>query len=228
MSKLEKGKELFKAAKFEEALALFSSFLKDNKEHGDALFFRGLAYRKTEQFQKSVDDLSLLINRLPDTADLYSERGVSYFHLKEYKTALNDMNKAVELEPENSYRYSSRAYIRGYLDIDGAIKDYEKATQLDPKDDIAYNNLGLMLEKQGKLKQAQQKFKKSNEITGYDPDAKKEVEPEVKKEVVAEQPKIDANPTESSIGRVMLDVFRNKETRKEYFNFLKTIFKKSN
>lgn len=244
MNDLEKGKKLFNEEKFQEALEVLTSFLASNKNHGDALFFRGLAYRKVGRFQDSINDLTLLIKRLPEEADLYSERGVSYFHLKEYKTALLDMDRAVELQPKNPYRYSSRAYIKAYLDVDGAIADYEKATILDPKDDIAYNNLGLLLEKRGKLKAAQEKFKKSNEIIGYDPNKRKSKENSVEVEGVdsetmksvddridkAKQSADNANKSEKnqqeSIGKVMLDVFRDKETRKEYFNFIKSIFKK--
>lgn len=240
MNQLEEGKKLFSEDKFEDALKLFTSFLAENKNHGDALFFRGLAYRKVGKFQDSVNDLTLLIMRLPEEADLYSERGVSYFHLKEYKTALLDMDRAVELQPKNPYRYSSRAYIKAYLDVDGAIADYEQATILDPKDDIAYNNLGLLLEKRGKLKAAQEKFRKSNEIIGYDPNKRQSNENSVEIEGVdsetmksvderIDKAKLSSNTDpekENSIGKVMLDVFRDKETRKEYFNFIRGIFKK--
>lgn len=247
MSKLEEGKKLFEDQKFEEALPLFTAYLSEKDNHGDALFFRGLCYRKLGKFQESVNDLTTLITRLPEEADLYSERGVSYFHLKDYKTALVDMNKAVELQPENPYRYSSRAYIRAYLDIDGAIADYEKATIIDPKDDISYNNLGLLLEKRGKLKAAQQKFKKSDAINGSGSKNRKENSVEIEGVTTEDMQSVDdridkaklkeetentpqainqkENPKES-IGKVMLDVFRDKETRKEYFTFLKGIFKK--
>lgn len=214
MSKLEAGKELFEENKYEEALTLFTTYLSENNNHGDALFFRGLCYRKTGRFQESINDLTALIGRLPEEADLYSERGVSYFHLKDYKTALLDMDKAVELQPENPYRYSSRAYIKAYIDIDGAIADYEKTIELDPKDDIAYNNMGLLSENKGKYKQAKQSFIKSDELSGYNPNKTVENQDEHK------------NLKNKNIGVVMLDVFRNKATRKEYFNFIKDIFKR--
>lgn len=241
MSKLEEGKKLFEDKKFEEALPLFTAYLSKNDNHGDALFYRGLCYRKLGKFQESVNDLTILITRLPEEADLYSERGVSYFHLKDYKTALVDMNKAVELQPENPYRYSSRAYIRAYLDVDGAIADYEKATIIDPKDDIAYNNLGLLLEKRGKLKAAQQKFRRSDELSGANINTKNENSVEVDgvttEDMQSVEDRIDRaketvnqaelkTDSKDSLGKVMLDVFRDKETRKEYFSFLKGIFKK--
>lgn len=220
MSKLEEGKKLFEEKKFEEALTLFTSYLSENNNHGDALFFRGLSYRKVGKFKESINDLTTLIGRLPEEADLYSERGVSYFHLKDYKTALLDMDKAVELQPENPYRYSSRAYIKAYLDVDGAIADYEKTIELDPEDDIAYNNMGLLSENKGKYKQAKQSFKKSDELSGYQPN--KSVKSQDFTNLNEQTSKKDKN-----IGIVMLDVFRDKEIRKEYLNFIKNIFKRN-
>lgn len=220
MSKLEEGKALFEQDKFNEALQLFNEYLNEHENHADALFFRGLCNRKLGHFQESVNDLTSVINKLPEEATLYSERGVSYFHLKDYKSSLVDMNKSVDLEPDNPYRYSSRAYIKAYTDVDGAIKDYEKATQLDPQDEIAYNNLGLLLERRGKMKEAQEKFKRSNKLMGYDPLKRTEKkEPEIK-------PIPMVNKEEDTMGAVMLNVFRDKKTRKEYFNFLKSFFKK--
>jgi len=211
MSKLEQGKEHFNKGNFEVALLLFTEFLTAHINHADALFFRGLCYRKAGKFQESINDLTIVINKLPEEADLYSERGVSYFHLKDYIAAVIDMDKAVELEPENPYRYSSRAYIKAYLDIDGAIADYRKTIQLDPKDEIAYNNMGLLSENRGNFKQAKQSFKKSDELSGYNPDIINLDESE--------------NQKNKSVSSLMLDVFRNRDTRKEYFMFLKKIFK---
>lgn len=231
MSQLNEGKKLFEAEKYSEAITTLTTFLKEKPNHADALFFRAISYRRVGEFQNSVNDFNAVIERLPEEATFYSERGVSYYHLKDYKTAMLDMDKAVELEPKNSYRYSSRAYIRAYFDVDGAIEDYEQATILDPKDEIAYNNLGLLLEKRGKMKAAQEKFKKSNDIIGYDP-KKRELDSsddEIKVEETKEVPEsIEKTETAeaSNLGKVMLDVFRNKQTRKEYLSYLKGIFKK--
>ena len=218
MNKLEEGKTLLTNNEFEKALLLFDDFLTENNNHADALFFRGLCHRKLGRFDLSVIDFTAVIKKLPDEATIYSERGVSYYHQKEYRLALDDLNKAVALEPHKPYRYSSRAYIRAYLDIDGAIADYEKAIELDPQDEIAHNNLGLLLENKGNMRAAKKNFKRSNEIIGYDPEGR-EMEGRSPKSDDGD-PKTDNEP--KSIGKVMLDVFRNKETRKEFIEFLKS------
>jgi Tfp pilus assembly protein PilF len=137
---------------------------------------------------------------------------------------MKDMNKAVEIDPENPYRYSSRAYIRSRSDIDGAIADYEKAVEIDPKDEIAFNNLGLLQENAGRMKSAQKNYKKSNSIIGYDPDKRKENTEDI------DGKNTDSNTTEvqttDSLFKIMLSVFTSKKGRKEYFNYLKSLFKK--
>ena len=216
MSKLEEAKKIFNAKKFSDAIPLFDEFLIEKPNHADALFFRAICYRKVEKYNDSVADFTAVINKLPDQADIYSERGVSYYHLKNYEAALQDLNKAVELEPENPYRYSSRAYIRAYLDVDGAIADYEKTIELDPKDEITYNNLGLLLENQGRIKKAQENFKKNNELSGYDP-TKREPLPEVKKNTTEEE--------NLTFWKVMKQLITSKKTQKEFSDFIKSGFK---
>ncbi|PCJ25834.1 MAG: hypothetical protein COA97_07075 [Flavobacteriales bacterium] len=213
MSGLEKGKLLFEKQAYNEAIKVLTEFLLSNNNNADALYTRAICYRRIDEFKKSIADLTAILTRLPDEATLLSERGVSHFHNKDIDAAMDDMNKAVELEPENSYRYSSRAYIRAKIDVDGAIEDYQKAVELDPKDSIALNNLGLLEENVGKIKSAKNRFKASNKIIGYNPDKRNE-------------DKQTVNEGKSFIGKVMLNVFTSSATRKEYFKFLKSFFKK--
>ena len=214
MSDLEKGKVLFEKREYSEAIKALDEFLSENDNNADALYTRAICYRKIDQFEKSIADLTAILIRLPNEASLFCERGISHFHNKDIEASMTDMNKAVELEPENPYRYSSRAYIRAKIDVDGAIEDYKKAVELDPKDAIALNNLGLIEENAGRIKSAQKRFKASNELIGYDPNKRNE--------------KIDIpkNEPQESLGKVMLNVFTDSNTRKEYFKFLKLLFKK--
>ena len=75
---------------------------------------------------------------------------------KHSKRAILDFDKAQQIE-HNSYRYSSRAFVKAHIkDVEGAIKDYQKAIELDPDDAIAHNNLGIILEQQGHKDQAEE------------------------------------------------------------------------
>lgn len=226
MTGLEKGKALFQQQAYNDAIIELDKYLAQHPSNADALYTRAICYRKIDQFEKSIIDLSTILERLPEEATLLCERGISHFNNKNIEAAMLDMNKAVELEPENPFRYSSRAYIRAKTDIEGAMRDYEKAIELDPKDEISHNNLGLLQENAGKMKAAKRSFNKSNEILGYDPDKRQEKisEDERTKQILAEQSSKSPIP-ESSVGKIMLQVFTSKKIRQEYFNFLKSKFK---
>ena len=234
MTELEKGKVLFEKQAFEEAITALTEFLVTNPDNADALYTRGISYRKIEKYEASVNDLTSILKRLPDEATLLCDRGISHFKNKNIEAALKDMNKAVELEPNNPYRYSSRAYIRTRSDINGAIADYEKAVELDPKDEISYNNLGLLHENAGRMKAAKKNFKKSNEAIGYDPD-KRQAEINKEDQKIEQTKNEDSTPIEAetpveeiqnSLGKTMLSVFTSKTIRQEYFLFLKSLFNK--
>jgi len=152
---------------------------------------------------------------LPEEPSIYSERGVSYFHNKQIDLALKDMDRAVEFEPSNPYRYSSRAFILAYKDVDAAILDYKKAIELDPKDDIAYNNLGLLEENAGRFKDAQESYKKSNELIGYEPEKRQQ----------QEEPIVEKEATKT-IGNVLKSLFTSAAARKDLWQFVKNIFGK--
>lgn len=221
MNGLEKGKALFEKEEYYDSIIELSDFLKANTDNADALYTRAMCYRKTVDYEKSVADLTTILTRLPNEPTLLCDRGISHFHNKNVEAALKDMDQAIELDPNNPYRYSSRAFIRAEVDVKGAMEDYEKAIELDPKDEISLNNLGLLLENAGKMKAAKKNYDKSNELIDYDPKKRQEKTNET------QELKNQKKPSQDSLGKVMMSVFKSKETRKEYFNFLKAVFRKS-
>ena len=217
MTGLEKGKSLFEKQAFNEAIAELNTFLTTNANHTDALYVRAMCHRKIEAFEESINDLTTILTRLPNEPTLLCDRGISHFHNKDIESAIKDMDKAVELDPKNPYRYSSRAYIKAKTDINGAMADYEKAIELDPKDEISLNNLGLLQENAGNMKAAKMNYKKSNALIGYHPE---------KRENKVQDNKRKDSKTSNSMGGIMLSVFKSKKARQEYFQFLKSMFKK--
>lgn len=225
-SDLIKAKELLDNGAFQEAATAVKRFIETNGKHPQAYYLRGIAHRKLQDFQSSLSDFDTLVILAPLSADSYAERGVTHFHLKNFESCLKDMNKAIELEPENAYRYSSRAYIKGYTgDIEGSIEDYKLAIQLDPDDEIAHNNLGLMLEKLGYRKQSHASFKRSNEILKdkYGIEVNEEIRIE-QSEIKNVNPKKELNTSaqeQPTLGELMFSVFNDKKARKDFFRFWK-------
>lgn len=215
MQKLEEGKQLYNNQKFEEAIDVLTAFLNEYPNHADGFFYRGICYRKLDRFNESITDFNAILTKLPDEPTLLCERAISLFKNQQIELALDDLNKAVELDASNPYRYTSRAFIRAYVDIDGAIEDYQKAIELDPEDEIAYNNLGLLQEQKGNFREAKKSFNESNKIIGYDPEKRQEKQDDKTLDSLTKDEKTYLNSWELIKG-----IFTSKEVRKEYFKFL--------
>ncbi|MFP5471021.1 MAG: tetratricopeptide repeat protein [Bacteroidia bacterium] len=160
----------------------------------------------------------------PYNPDLLSDTGVCLFNLDRKKEALDYLDRAANLEPNNSYRYSSRAFIKAALgDVQGGIEDYEKCIELDPEDAIAYNNLGMLQEQLGYKKQAENTFKKADELA----EILKENNISFSKEetIISETfvDDIDTKPT--SFFKELKAVFTSKKSFKEFIHFIKNGFK---
>jgi hypothetical protein len=118
----------------------------------------------TEALESASDDAQ--------RAEAYSNRGAAYSEKARYSRisklipndeyerlfdlAVNDHDQAVTLDPESAKAYFNRAqayYDRGALDLldekngkpwfDYAAVDFTKATEKNPKDDLAFDRLGL-------------------------------------------------------------------------------------
>lgn len=142
---------------------------------------------------------------------------MSYFHLGDKENALADINRSLEIEPHYSYRYSSRAFIKeAFGDTAGAIEDYKMCIALDPDDAIAYNNLGLLEERQGYTQLAKKHFGIADKLAGVKP--KERVNTKDNTSQNAEK----NTPTKSQLIR---DIFTKRKTFKEFITFIRRGFK---
>lgn len=177
------------------------------------------------EFSSAVATLTVDIIQYGVRIETLELRSMCYFHLGQFENSLEDFNQAVLLEPNNPYRYSSRAYIRDAMgDIDGAILDYEKATHLDPEDAIAHNNLGLLLEKKGRMKQAKSHFKKADEAAPSFFQDKEENSGTEKVETTSPINNLGPDENMSHMG-VIRQTISSRKGFNEFMNFIKNGFK---
>ena len=192
-------------------------------------------------FQKGIEFIEKALESSPYNPTYLTERGTIYLHLNDKEKCLRDMDTVVNLDPKNAYRYSCRAYARSWFkDIDGAIKDYEMAVSLDKEDAIAYNNLGLLLERKGALERAKKLYDKADKISrekeeyrdffdSRTEEEKKEREEQFRKESQEAREKEEINPLKQeetrTKGQIAKDVFRKKSTFREFIRFIFNGFK---
>lgn len=196
-------------------------------------FVKAEELMKLSKFEEAMELFNFVIKADSTNPIYFSQRGVCYYHLKDLNSALKDMNKSVELDPNYSYRYASRAYIKDAIgDVKGAVMDYQKATELDPEDAVSFNNLGLLEEKLGYIESSKNSFKKADKLAKLLEGTGVVTEEELKAANVEEpqnvQQELDdekQEKKESSVVKEMGNVFKRKESFKEFIAFILNGFK---
>lgn len=243
--KFQEAYELFKAGKNLEAYQAFRPLVDSYPHPGEVLWYMGIIAVQMGNVTQALDHLHLALKHEPNNPDYLSELGVTYFHAKDGYQSLFYLDKALELEPNNPYRYSSRAYVRSNFGMNKeAIEDYEMAVKLDPQDSVAFNNLGLLQEQAGWKKMADLSYKQADSLEKLknlvDEDFEKErsenngqIEPIPNSNTLPEFNNVsnlpplntDSEADESTtMWTIIKRIFTNKETRKEFIQFVKNGF----
>lgn len=107
-------------------------------------YYRGLAYEKSGDLIKAVNDLSEAIFLNTEYAAAYTSRGILFGEMQLYEKAIGDFNKAISLAPEDFNAYLNRGVAYLYISMpEIAMTDFKKTIEFDPKNAKAYLNLGL-------------------------------------------------------------------------------------
>lgn len=163
----------------------------------------------------------------PFHPNIISDRGFLYIHLKHNELAMEDFDLCVDLQPDYGYRYSARAYAKEYFgEVDEAISDYLKAIELDKNDWISHQNLGILLQKQSRLVDAEHHFKRADEIQGKNEfgivQKMGEKQQSIDRETISPSDLI--RKQENTISK-MKHLFTSKEKFDEFMHFLKNGFR---
>lgn len=236
---LGQARELFNKKDFAKASETLARVVKLEPTNHEAFYFLGLSYGYTGNKDKSHVALLESVSLDESNPNYLGDLGVSFFNQGDKDKALELMDKAQQMDLDNPYRYSSRAYIKAAInDVDGAIVDYEKCISLDKEDSIAINNLGMLLEKKGRIAEAKAKFDVADELSGGKlseeelkerrelgaelQSAKKRKELKtVNEETRTTTPKKEEKLTFSFFTEIVKSVLGNKETLKEFLAFIK-------
>ncbi len=228
--------EQFEAQQYDVISNNYGDIKKYSHLDAKSLVVIGISHRKQDNLKQSLSFLRRAKTVNSIDPHILCEYAVSLFHNKDIKESLEAFDHAIVIDPKNPFRYSSRAYVYGHLKmLDEAIADYEKALELDPEDAIAHNNLGLILEQKGRKKQAQDSFDTADELTGG---KLEEVELETKRDEAIQrskeleeqqqklkqtEPSLDNEKKLSSSGlfKTIGELFKSKEERKLFWNFIK-------
>jgi len=109
-------------------------------------------------YDLAIEQAKLALQQNPNDAEAYFQLGVSYSNLDSVSLAFENFMKSVELDPKNEKRKEladnnikhnySKHYNTGQAafqdkDMQTAAKEFIKATEADPRQAVAYYNLGV-------------------------------------------------------------------------------------
>ncbi|HSQ94299.1 MAG TPA: tetratricopeptide repeat protein [Methanoregula sp.] len=151
------------------ALLLTTRGLAWYPDNADLLCLQGYTYRKTGQYQKSVDAISegILLDPKPVR---YANRGYGYLALGNYTAALDDAEAGISLDAAYPASYGVKALaLQGLGKSTEARAALEPALALDPQNAHYWNVNGLLLSAGGNCTGAREALERSLALDpGYD------------------------------------------------------------
>jgi tetratricopeptide (TPR) repeat protein len=126
---------------------------------------RGIAFGRTGQLDRAIQDFDRAIALDPSFDRAYNNRGAAYLMHGSFDKAIEDFDKAVTLRAGNASAYSNRGYAYYFEgQYDRAMKDYNKAIELDQNYAKAYLNRGNLYLGTGNKELALSDFQKACEL----------------------------------------------------------------
>ena len=148
---MDKGIDLYKQGRFQEALRYFRSLNADSET--GVSYYLGLCYAQLELYDEALTCLDDVVARSDDFTHIYQSRMViGYLHAStgRYRLAEFEFQHLLEEGYESSKVYAALGYIFFKQDnIPASIKNLEEAIALDPKNPTALNSLAFIMANEG-------------------------------------------------------------------------------
>ena len=150
--------------KFKESIELYSKVIENESVENkfSILYSRGIAYERSNQWNKAEKDLSDALEINPNDPYVLNYLAYSWLDRNLYlDKAVKLLEKAVELEPNDGYIIDSLGwafYLTGL--IDKSIFYLEKAVSMMPNDATLNDHLGDAYWKSGRRKEASSQWKR--------------------------------------------------------------------
>jgi len=133
------------------AIAAIDQALKIRPRAATALMYRATAYAQKDDYDRAIEDLSEALRISPFDITIRNTRAQLYKTYNDNERAIGDMSEIIRRQPGVAYWLRERGNL--YMEIENydlAMADLEAALKIDPLDVIAINNIGYMIQKQGK------------------------------------------------------------------------------
>ncbi|MEQ8222456.1 MAG: tetratricopeptide repeat protein [Candidatus Eremiobacterota bacterium] len=162
-----RGKDLYDAKKYEDAIKYFDDSLRANPSNTDALLRKGIALYELKRFSDAMACFDRLVARDPDNINGWSYMGLIYNATGKPYEGLKCFDKCLYINPNDAF---SMSYKGVSLESDGkseeALQSCLKAVSIKPNDIICLNNLGWVYFHQKKYDKADLYF---NQVLALEP-----------------------------------------------------------
>jgi tetratricopeptide (TPR) repeat protein len=139
---LRDAKRFAEAAEaYTKAIALVSV---PDRTHAALFYFRGIAYERSQQWEKAEADFRKSLALSPEQASVLNYLGYSMIEKRiNLAEAMDMIRKAVELKPNDGYIVDSLGWAHFHMgEYEEAVKHLERAVELRPEDPIINDHLG--------------------------------------------------------------------------------------
>ncbi len=102
------AQRLFMEGKHKESIDYYTEFMNVRGKTEIALLSRGVAYLKTEQTDKAIDDFGMVIDMNSQNVRAYFYRGTAYMVKVDFERAVKDFDKTIKLKPELGTAFFAR------------------------------------------------------------------------------------------------------------------------
>ncbi|MGH6875467.1 MAG: tetratricopeptide repeat protein [Aestuariivirgaceae bacterium] len=176
---LTKADFLRDAKRFTEAAEAYTRALSlvatPDRNHALVYYFRGIAYERSQQWDKAEVDFRKSLALLPDQANVLNYLGYSMVDKRVNLTeALQMIRKAVELKPNDGYIVDSLGWAHYQLrEYEEAVKHLERAVELRPEDPIINEHLGDAYWRAGRRLEARFQWQHAKDNKPEKPDLEK-------------------------------------------------------
>lgn len=91
-----------------ECIEAFTHAIDAGEETEIAFLSRGVAFLRTEQIDKAVEDFSRVIGMNNNNMRAHYYRGIAYMSKNDFENAVRDLNKTIELKPDHGAAFFAR------------------------------------------------------------------------------------------------------------------------
>ena len=142
---LAQAKQLYQAGKYEDAIGVYDTLIRNNPADGNLHFLKGAAKQKIHKNQEALMEYQRAVELNPNLNQAWQQIGSLFMNRMDYKGAEDAFRRAVQIQPDSAAGWEGLA--QTYLvsqESEKAESAYTKLLEIEPGNVPAIYNLGQL------------------------------------------------------------------------------------